>query len=233
MSTGLHDSPRRSSRFSRARRARAPARSGARAVPQGAPVHDSRERRRVQYRGQPGGLLSLRTASLVGDGRLPDRRAGRGARARDGRRAASTRRFAHDGARGPNIATVYSDLGHGVRPPVVFYNRANEAAAHAQARRLRLGRASSPAASAGFTAAAFSRRCRTRRPRSIIEAHAGGPDARRRRVVRSQLSRKTLERDRRRDARARRSSRGSSSSSTCSSATRRTCRRASASRVPR
>jgi 2-dehydro-3-deoxygluconokinase len=39
------------------------------------------------------------------------------------------KRFAHDGARGPNIATVYSDLGHGVRPPVVFYNRANEAAA--------------------------------------------------------------------------------------------------------
>jgi 2-dehydro-3-deoxygluconokinase len=37
--------------------------------------------------------------------------------------------FAHDGARGPNIATVYSDLGHGVRPPIVFYNRANEAAA--------------------------------------------------------------------------------------------------------
>ena len=39
------------------------------------------------------------------------------------------RRFAHDGVTGPNIATVYSDLGHGVRPPVVFYNRANEAAA--------------------------------------------------------------------------------------------------------
>ena len=37
--------------------------------------------------------------------------------------------FDHDGVRGPNIATVYSDLGHGVRPPVVFYNRANEAAA--------------------------------------------------------------------------------------------------------
>ncbi len=37
--------------------------------------------------------------------------------------------FAHDGATGPNIATVYSDRGHGVRPPVVFYNRANEAAA--------------------------------------------------------------------------------------------------------
>ena len=37
--------------------------------------------------------------------------------------------FDHDGARGPNIATVYSDRGHGVRPPVVSYNRSNEAAA--------------------------------------------------------------------------------------------------------
>jgi 2-dehydro-3-deoxygluconokinase len=39
------------------------------------------------------------------------------------------KRFPHDGARGPNMATVYSDRGHGVRPPVVFYNRSNEAAA--------------------------------------------------------------------------------------------------------
>src|SRR5438552_3443130 len=37
--------------------------------------------------------------------------------------------FEHDGVRGPNIATVYSDRGHGVRVPVVFYNRANEAGA--------------------------------------------------------------------------------------------------------
>ncbi|HJZ93657.1 MAG TPA: sugar kinase [Gemmataceae bacterium] len=37
--------------------------------------------------------------------------------------------FDHDGVRGPNIATVYSDRGMGVRPPVVFYNRANEAGA--------------------------------------------------------------------------------------------------------
>lgn len=37
--------------------------------------------------------------------------------------------FDHDGVRGPNIATVYSDRGQGVRPPVVFYNRAHEAAA--------------------------------------------------------------------------------------------------------
>src|SRR5215469_16272546 len=35
--------------------------------------------------------------------------------------------FTHDGVTGPNMATVYSDQGHGVRPPVVFYNRSNEA----------------------------------------------------------------------------------------------------------
>lgn len=37
-------------------------------------------------------------------------------------------RFEHDGVRGPNMATVYSDQGCGVRAPVVFYNRSNEAA---------------------------------------------------------------------------------------------------------
>src|SRR5438105_11041533 len=37
--------------------------------------------------------------------------------------------FIHDGVTGPNIATVYSDRGHGVRAPVVFYNRSNEAGA--------------------------------------------------------------------------------------------------------
>ncbi len=36
--------------------------------------------------------------------------------------------FEHDGVRGPNMATVYSDQGKGMRAPVVFYNRANEAA---------------------------------------------------------------------------------------------------------
>ena len=39
------------------------------------------------------------------------------------------KRFKHDGVRGPNHATVYSDQGYGVRAPVVFYNRSNEAAA--------------------------------------------------------------------------------------------------------
>src|SRR5258707_8817264 len=37
--------------------------------------------------------------------------------------------FKHDGVHGPNMATVYSDRGQGVRAPVVFYNRSNEAAA--------------------------------------------------------------------------------------------------------
>src|SRR5207247_2749494 len=36
--------------------------------------------------------------------------------------------FKHDGVHGPNMATVYSDRGQGVRAPVVFYNRSNEAA---------------------------------------------------------------------------------------------------------
>ena len=39
------------------------------------------------------------------------------------------KRFKHNGVNGPNMATVYSDRGQGVRAPVVFYNRCNEAAA--------------------------------------------------------------------------------------------------------
>jgi 2-dehydro-3-deoxygluconokinase len=53
------------------------------------------------------------------------------------------------------MATVYSDRGYGVRAPVVFYNRSNEAAAQ-----LKPGdfdwSASSAAACAGSTAAGFS-----------------------------------------------------------------------------
>jgi 2-dehydro-3-deoxygluconokinase len=37
--------------------------------------------------------------------------------------------FKHNGVNGPNMATIYSDRGYGVRAPVVFYNRANEAGA--------------------------------------------------------------------------------------------------------
>lgn len=37
--------------------------------------------------------------------------------------------FEHNGVNGPNMATIYSDRGYGVRAPIVFYNRANEAGA--------------------------------------------------------------------------------------------------------
>ena len=43
------------------------------------------------------------------------------------------KQFKHDGVTGPNMATVYSDQGKGVRAPVVFYNRCNEAAAQLKA----------------------------------------------------------------------------------------------------
>ena len=43
------------------------------------------------------------------------------------------KRFKHNGVNGPNMAVVYSDRGHGVRAPVVFYNRSNEAAAQLKA----------------------------------------------------------------------------------------------------
>jgi 2-dehydro-3-deoxygluconokinase len=39
------------------------------------------------------------------------------------------KRFEHNGVNGPNMALVYSDRGQGVRAPVVFYNRSNEAGA--------------------------------------------------------------------------------------------------------
>ena len=42
------------------------------------------------------------------------------------------KRFKHNGVNGPNMATVYSDRGQGVRAPIVFYNRCNEAAAQLQ-----------------------------------------------------------------------------------------------------
>src|SRR3982074_2455033 len=37
------------------------------------------------------------------------------------------KRFKHDGVTGPNIAAVYSDRGHGLRAPVVFFNPTNAA----------------------------------------------------------------------------------------------------------
>ena len=72
------------------------------------------------------------------------------------------KQFQHDGVHGPNMATVYSDRGYGVRAPVVFYNRAMKRQ-HSSSPAILTGRKFSPAVCAGFTAAGFSRRCR--RPR--------------------------------------------------------------------
>ncbi len=38
------------------------------------------------------------------------------------------RHLPNNGVNGPNMATVFSDRGFGMRPPVVFYNRSNETA---------------------------------------------------------------------------------------------------------
>ena len=47
--------------------------------------------------------------------------------------------FEHDGVRGPNIATVYSDRGHGVRAAGRLLQPLQRGRRAAQARRLRLG----------------------------------------------------------------------------------------------
>ncbi len=48
------------------------------------------------------------------------------------------KQFKHDGVTGPNMATVYSDRGQGVRAPVVFYNRVQRSGGAAEAGRFRL-----------------------------------------------------------------------------------------------
>jgi 2-dehydro-3-deoxygluconokinase len=68
------------------------------------------------------------------------------------------KRFEHNGVTGPNMATVYSDRGQGVRAPVVFYNRCNEAAAQLN-RGISIGARFSGIARAGSTAAASLPRC--------------------------------------------------------------------------
>jgi 2-dehydro-3-deoxygluconokinase len=102
------------------------------------------------------------------------------------------KRFAHDGVRGPNMATVYSDRGQGVRAPVVFYNRSNEAAALLKpgdfdwAGDLRRRRALVPQRR-------HLRRALPDHPRGDHRGHEGGQGGRRRRLLRPQLPREALE----------------------------------------
>ncbi len=112
------------------------------------------------------------------------------------------KRFEHDGVRGPNMATVYSDRGHGVRAPVVFYNRSNEAAA-CSSRATSTGRRSSRAACAGSTAAASSRRSRATTAELIIEGMKAAKAAGAVVLVRPELPREAVEDLGRRRARGR------------------------------
>ena len=61
------------------------------------------------------------------------------------------KQFKHDGVNGPNMATVYSDRGQGVRAPVVFYNRSQRSGGAAEAGRFRLEGDLRAAACAGST----------------------------------------------------------------------------------
>jgi 2-dehydro-3-deoxygluconokinase len=101
------------------------------------------------------------------------------------------KRFKHDGVRGPNMATVYSDQGHGVRAPVVFYNRSNEAAGQLKPGRLRLGR------HLRRRRALVPQRRHLRRPvrdhgRTDHRGHEGGQGAGRGDLLRPQLPPETL-----------------------------------------
>jgi 2-dehydro-3-deoxygluconokinase len=134
------------------------------------------------------------------------------------------KRFAHDGATGPNMATVYSDQGHGVRAPVVFYNRSNEAAA-----RLKPGDFNWKEIFAGgvrFHSGGIFAALSARRRRSLSKACR-----RPRRLARSSRSISTSVRSCGRCSAAAtapsRPSAGSSPTSTCWSATKKTCRKVS------
>ena len=100
--------------------------------------------------------------------------------------------FEHNGVTGPNMAAVYSDRGQGVRGPVVFYNRSNEAAAllkpgdfnwdevfHGRCPLVPFGRHFRGSIGHDFG--------------SDSGRHAGGQEAGRDRVVRFELSREVVE----------------------------------------
>ena len=87
--------------------------------------------------------------------------------------------FKHDGVHGPNMATVYSDRGQGVRAPVVFYNRCNEAGAL-----LKPG---------DFDWKAIFAAAVPNDGRGDHRRHAGGQAGWRHRFVRPQLPRQALE----------------------------------------
>ena len=195
-------------------------------------LRDPRERRRVQRRRQPRRLLPAADRHRDRDGRLPDRRSDRRARAGDGRHA------------------VLQALHAQRRQRARTWPRSTATAATACARRsssttarTRPPRCSSRATSTGprssrggvrwFHSGGIFASLSETTGELIIEGDEGREGRRRRHVVRPQLPREALEHLGRRSAAPSTSSAASSSTWTCSSATRRTCRRASASRARR
>ncbi len=134
------------------------------------------------------------------------------------------KKFEHDGVRGPNMATVYSDQGFGVRAPVVFYNRCQRGGGDAEAGRLRLegdlcfGRALVPLGRHLLFAFGDDFGAGDR-------GDEGGARGGRGDVVRSELSREDVEAAGRRGSARTRCWARSSRTWTCWSATKRTCRR--------
>ena len=116
-------------RFPLARGPRAPARPGLDPVPQGPVARHPRLRRRVQRRGQPGRLLRPEDRHRHGDGQLPDRRAGAGAASARWASRRSTSGSSTTACAGRTSPRSTATAATASAPPVVFYNRANEAGA--------------------------------------------------------------------------------------------------------
>ena len=157
------------------------------------------------------------------DGRLSDRRSDRRARAGDGRESVLQALQARRRARSEHGDGLQRSRA-GVRAPVVFYNRCNEAAAL-----LKPGDFDWKAIFAGgvrwfHSGGIFAALSETTRG-GDHRGDAGGEEARRRRVVRSELPREAVERSAAGTNGRWTCCRASSSTWMCWSATRRTCRR--------
>ena len=153
-----------------------------------------------------------------------------GARPRDGRHAVLQVVRARRRARAEHGHRLQRPR-HGVRAPVVFYNRSNEAGGACSSRATSTGRRSSAAGVRWFHSGGIFAALSDTTSELIIEGMKAAKAAGAVVSLRPQLSREAVGRGRRRRARRRRRSAGSSSTSTCWSATKKTCRRASASRA--
>ena len=111
------------------------------------------------------------------------------------------KQFKHNGVNGPNMATVYSDQGLGVRAPVVFYNRSQRSGGAAEAGRFRLEGDLRRAACAGSTRGGIFAALSPTTAEVIIEAMQAAKEAGAVDVLRPELPRQAVEHLRRRRAR--------------------------------